>query len=144
MRTLHTEVGILAPAERVWAILADLPRWSEWNPFVVSIEGELRVGAPLVARLQPPGGKAMVFKPRVVKLEAGRELRWLGTLVFPGLFDGEHGFRVVPETEGRCRFEQFESFSGLLAAPILWFVEAQTREGFVAMNCALKARAEAT
>src|SRR5262245_17160619 len=122
LRTLHTEIGILAPAERVWSILADFPRWADWNPFVTKIEGELRVGADLVATLWPPGGKAMVFKPRVVKLEPDRELRWLGALFVPGLFDGEHGFRVVPETEGRCRFEQFESFSGLLASPILWFI----------------------
>ena len=60
-----------------------------------------------------------------------------------GLFDGEHGFRVVPEDVGRCRFEQFETFRGLLVAPILWKVEATTRAGFEAMNRALKAKAEA-
>ena len=54
----------------------------------------------------------------------------------------EHGFRVVPEDAGRCRFEQFETFSGLLAAPILWKVEASTRLGFEAMNRMLKRRAE--
>ena len=59
-----------------------------------------------------------------------------------GLFDGEHGFRVVPEDAGRCRFEQFESFRGLLVAPILWKIEATTRTGFRVMNRALKAKAE--
>ena len=54
------------------------------------------------------------MRPTVVKLEPGRELRWLGSLGVTGLFDGEHGFRVVPEDVGRCRFEHFETFTGLL------------------------------
>ena len=64
----------------------------------------------------------MTFRPTVVKLEPGRELRWLGHLGVQGIFDGEHGFRVVPEDVGRCRFEQFETFRGLLVVPILWTV----------------------
>ena len=84
----------------------------------------------------------MTFKPAVTRLEPGRELRWLGHLAIPGLFDGEHGFRVIAEDVGRCRFEQFESFSGLLSVPILWMAEDATRQGFEAMNRALKARAE--
>ena len=58
------------------------------------------------------------------------------------MFDGEHGFRIVPEDVGRCRFEQFETFTGLLAGPIMWMVGEATRQGFEAMNRALKARAE--
>jgi hypothetical protein len=72
MRTIHTEIGIGAPATRVWEVLA-----------------------------------------------------------------------ATPEDVGRCRFEQFETFSGLLAGPILWTAEAPTRQEFEAMNRALKARAEA-
>jgi len=49
----------------------------------------------------------------------------------------------VAEDVGRCRFEQFETFAGLLVAPIMWTAAAPTREGFEAMNRALKARAEA-
>lgn len=143
MRTIHTEIGILAPAERVWAILVDTKAWPGWNPFIVSLEGRLAVGENLTVQIRPPGRKEMVFRPRVVKFEPGREARWLGALGMAGLFDGEHGFRVVPEAEGRCRFEQFETFSGILSTPILWMMEQQTRDGFVAMNTALKARAEA-
>ena len=58
------------------------------------------------------------------------------------MFDGEHGFRVTPEDAGRCRFAHFESFRGLLVVPILWMVGAATRAGFLAMNQALKAKAE--
>jgi hypothetical protein len=69
-------------------------------------------------------------------------MRWLGSLGVSGLFDGEHGLRVVPEDVGRCRFEHFETFRGLLVVPVMWMVEKSTREGFELMNRALRARAE--
>jgi len=141
MRTIHTEIGISAPATRVWDILMATAQWAEWNPFA-RVSGRLAVGGRLDVEISPPGKKPMKFTPTVVKLEPGRELRWLGHLGFPGIFDGEHAFRVVPENGSRCRFEQFEAFSGLLAGPILWLAGDATKRGFEAMNRALKVKAE--
>ena len=50
---LHTEVVIDAPPEAVWDILTDLHRYPDWNPFVVSSEGSVEVGAKLVNRHCP-------------------------------------------------------------------------------------------
>jgi hypothetical protein len=141
MRTIHTEIGIMAPAERVWCVLFDTDRWAEWNPFARA-SGRFGVGERVAVTLTPPGKSAMTMHPTIVKLEAGRELRWLGSFGIRGLFDGEHGFRVVPEDVGRCRFEHFETFTGLLVVPVMWMVGDATRRGFEAMNRALKARAE--
>ncbi len=141
MTAIHTEIEIAAPASKVWDILIATDRWSEWNPFV-RMQGHAAVGARVEITLTPPGKSAMRIRPRIVKLDPGHEVRWLGHLGVPGLFDGEHGFRVTPAGAGRCRFEHFETFSGLLRAPILWLVGDSTRRGFEAMNIALKARAE--
>ena len=141
MKTIHTEIGIGAPAARVWDILIATEQWPEWNPFAKAT-GKLAVGERLEVEITPPGKSPMKFRPTIVKLEPGRELRWLGHLGFPGLFDGEHGFRVVAEDAGRCRFEHFETFRGALVVPISWMAEKATRAGFEAMNRALKARAE--
>ncbi len=141
MRTIRTEVGIDRPAADVWAILADIDRWPEWNPFAKA-SGRLAVGEKLHVEIRPPGKRAMTFRPTVVKLDPGAELRWLGHLGLPGLFDGEHGFHIEPEGDGRCRFHHFETFKGVLAGPLLWLVGDATRRGFEAMNLALKARAE--
>ena len=141
MRAIRTEIDIAAPAARVWDILAATDRWSEWNPFA-KVRGRLAVGERVEVHLTPPGQKPMAFRPTIVKLDPGHEFRWLGHLGLPGVFDGEHGFRVVPEGAERCRFEHFEMFRGLLAGPILWLAGAATRRGFEAMNAALKARAE--
>lgn len=142
MKTIHTEIGIGAPAARVWDVLIATDQWAEWNPFAKA-SGRFAVGERVSVTLTPPGKSAVTMRPTIVKLDTGRELRWLGSLGIRGLFDGEHGFRVVPEDVGRCRFEQFETFTGVLVAPIMWMVGDATRQGFEAMNRALKARAEA-
>lgn len=141
MRTIQTEIGIGAPAARVWAILMATDEWAAWNPFAKA-SGRFAVGARVAVTLTPPGKSAITLRPTVVKLEPGRELRWLGHLGVRGLFDGEHGFRVVPEDGARCRFEHFETFGGLLVAPVMWMVGDATRQGFEAMNRALKVKAE--
>ena len=141
MRAVHTEIGIGAPAATVWAVLIDTAKWAEWNPFA-RLSGRVAVGERVSVTLTPPGNSPITMRPAIVKLDTGREFRWLGHLGVPGLFDGEHGFRVVPEDVGRCRFEHFESFRGLLVTPIMWMVGDATRQGFEAMNRALKALAE--
>lgn len=143
MRAIHTEIGIDRPAAAVWAILVDIDSWPEWNPFAKA-SGHLAVGERLEVQIRPPGQKPMTFRPTVVRLDPGVELRWLGHLGLPGIFDGEHGFRIEPEGDGRCRLQHFETFKGVLAAPVLWLVGDATRRGFEAMNTALKARAEGT
>ncbi len=139
---LHTEIEIHATPERVWNILTDFAAYPEWNPFIPRIEGSATVGSRLDVRLQPPGGRAMSFRPRVVAVEPAHELRWLGHLAVPGLFDGEHGFRIEAMGPDRVRFTQEERFSGFLVPVLLRMVRAGTIKGFEAMNQALKARAE--
>jgi hypothetical protein len=141
VRTIRTEIGIDRPAAVVWTVLADIDRWPEWNPFAKA-SGRLAVGERLNVEIRPPGQKPMRFRPTVVKLEPGVELRWLGHLGPPGIFDGEHGFRIEPSGAESCCFEHFEAFKGVLAGPLLWLAGDATRRGFEAMNLALKARAE--
>ena len=101
MRELNTEIVINAPADRVWKILTDLKQFSAWNPFITQAEGEIEEGARLRVHIEPPGGTAMTFKPTVTHVAPERELRWLGRLLLPGVFDGEHCFEMSPFEEGR-------------------------------------------
>ena len=128
----------------MWAVISDFAAYPEWNPFIRRGEGDVKVGARLHVFIQPAGGKGMSFRPRVLVADPGRELRWLGHLWVPGLFDGEHSFVIEPLGEGRVQFVQRERFGGLLL-PLLWkILEKETRRGFEEMNRALKLRCEAT
>ncbi|HEX7770232.1 MAG TPA: SRPBCC domain-containing protein, partial [Dokdonella sp.] len=110
--------------------------------FVHSISGEPEVGASLIVSLEPPGGRPMRFRPVIVALEPGRELRWKSKLLIPGLFDGEQWFRLRESGPGATTFEHGEQFSGLLVPRFRPSLEDRTRRGFVAMNEALKREAE--
>jgi hypothetical protein len=141
MRELRREIEIGAPPERVWAVITGLDAYAEWNPFIRRISGELREGTRLEVRIEPPQGRGMTFKPTVRKVETNRELRWLGRLLVPGIFDGEHSLRIEPLEGERSRFVQSERFSGVLV-PFVKGTLAKTEAGFNQMNAALKARVE--
>jgi hypothetical protein len=141
VRELRREIEIDAPPEGVWPVVTEFAAYPEWNPFIRRIGGELREGARLEVRIEPPGARATTFKPTVRSVEANRELRWLGRLLFPGIFDGEHSLRIEPLEGGRSRFVQSERFSGVLVGLVKGTLQ-KTEVGFEQMNAALKARIE--
>lgn len=143
MKTLETNIEISASPEKVWSILSDFHKYPEWNPFIKDLQGKAKVGEKLKVRISPPNSKAMIFQPTVKSVIENKEFSWLGRFLFPGIFDGEHIFKIEP-TESGSLFTQKENFSGLLV-PLLWkSLDRDTREGFRQMNEALKERAEDT
>jgi hypothetical protein len=142
MRELRREIDIDAPPSVVWAVLTNTDSYPDWNPFIRWVSGDLREGAKLEVRIEPPGGRAMTFKPTVLNVEHERELRWLGRLLLPGLFDGEHIFRLEAHGHGGTRFTQAERFTGIVVRAFSTTLD-KTEIGFEHMNTALKAQAEA-
>ena len=139
---IRTEIVIRAPSDRVWAALTDFASYPAWNPFVREARGEPVAGARLTVRLQRTASSTMTFRPRVLVANPPHELRWLGRLLVPGLFDGEHSFSVEDLPDGGVRFRQEESFRGLLV-PLLWrTLDRETRPLFDRMNQALRALVE--
>jgi hypothetical protein len=143
MHEVRTEIEIEATPERVWGILLDFPSHSQWNPFVRSIKGVAKVGDRLTVFIQPKGGKGMTFHPAVLTVIPNAELRWLGHFFLRGIFDGEHYFQIMQLAPHRVRFVQGERFSGVLVPFAKWSLDSGTKAGFVAMNQALRSRAEA-
>lgn len=141
MRRLATAIDIDATAAATWQELVDFAAYPEWNPFIRRIEGEARVGARLQVTMQPGDRRPMTFRPTILVVEPERELRWLGRLLLPGVFDGEHAF-VIEQKHGGCRLRHEESFRGLLV-PLFSAMLDDTGRAFVAMNEALKRRVEA-
>jgi hypothetical protein len=142
VKSIQTSIEVNAPTEVVWLVIQDFSSYGEWNPFVVGISGEQRVGARLDVQISV-GGKKMEFQPQVVEWRPGRSLRWLGRVLAGWLFRGEHSLAVEPLPGGRTRFVHDEVFRGI-AVPFVPRMMRETEQGFRSMNAALKERVETT
>jgi hypothetical protein len=143
MSTIQTEISIRATPEKVWGILTDFSSMPSWNPFIRAISGSATTGNRLSVTLSPPGQSAVTVKPTVLVAEPNRELRWLGTILNRWIFAGEHYFLLQRTSDGATWLTHGERFSGLLAPLVMrGRLLSATKEGFAAMNEALKRQSE--
>ena len=140
--SISTEILIKASPEKVWNLLCDFKNYPTWNPFILSIEGELIKGNFLRVKLKPEGSSGMVFRPEVLEIEPNRLFCWKGKLGVKGVFDGEHRFEMKATSQGHTVFIQSEKFSGLLVPFFRKMIHGPTKRSFEAMNTKLKLLAE--
>lgn len=145
----HASREIAAPADEVWAVLADLDRYAEWNPFTPHVETTRAAGQPIVlyvdfALHQPPleRGKLLRQVETIHRFAPGDALCWTAKLLHPRVFYGERWQRVEALDDRRCRYTTEEQFSG----PLAWLVDrlygTKVQRGFEAVADALARRFE--
>ncbi|OBA32176.1 hypothetical protein A5767_16895 [Rhodococcus sp. 852002-51564_SCH6189132-a] len=135
--TLVARTEIDGTADEVWAVLTDRESYPSWNPFIVSSVGELAVDGTITNVLVGAGGGESTFTPKLLTVDPGEELRWKGTVGVPGIFDGEHYFRIEDTGNGRVVLEHGEIFSGIAVPPMMGYLRDDTYPQFVLMNEAL-------
>lgn len=137
--SVQTKIEINAPASAVRSVLLRFDDYPRWNPFIVKVEGTVAVGNDVVVTVKPVGKAELSGKTTILALGPQR-VSWRGSLAIPGLFSGEHEFVIEEAGPNRTMFYQNEKMSGLI---IPFFDFKPEQAGFVAMNEALKAQAEA-
>jgi hypothetical protein len=138
-KEIKTEILINASPTKVWSILTDFDNYPNWNPFIKSIIGNVKIGNKITTIIKPPETKEMTFKPKVLTYQVNKEFSWIGHLLFTGLFDGKHKFELIDNGNGTTTFRQSEKFKGIL----VWMFNAEnTKKGFEKMNEKLKIMAE--
>ena len=141
-KEIKTEILINTSPEKVWAILTDFENYPQWNPFIKSIKGNVKVGQKIIANIQAPESNEMTFKPKVLSFDENKKFSWLGHLLFKGLFDGEHIFELIDNGNGTTTFIQGEKFNGILVPLFKKQLDNNTTQGSNEMNEKLKELAE--
>jgi hypothetical protein len=152
MRTAAAEAIIAAPIDQVWAVMMDLERYPEWNPFTVRVEcpGGPRVGAPVKLHVRWADGSGVVSPEKIARLEppakAGDGIKRgvfgynFGTILSTLNLVRSRRLQIVESLpDGKTRYRTEIELTGLLAnlTPI-----AKVQEGFDRQTAALKARCE--
>jgi len=141
-RWITTEIEIHSPAAVVWKVLTDFPHYGSWNPFIRHIKGNLIVGERLKVIARLPCGMPMLVRPTILEVADEAKIKWLGSLIVPGLLDGRHSFMLETLGETEVRFVQKEEYSGLFLSMMWGWLREQGQRAFEMMNAALKLEAE--
>ena len=113
MKEVRSEIEIHSSPLTAWKILTDFPSFDKWNPVIVKITGEARLGERLEISLRTNNGKIRTYRPVITKFEENHELRWKGSSSIPGILNGERIFAFYRTGEDRIRLLHLELFSGL-------------------------------
>lgn len=142
MNRFEVTEEISASAEKVWGILADLERWTEWTASMKSIvplvPGPIGLGAKY--RVSQPQLAPTVWK--VTVFESGKNFTWETSS--PGIrMTGEH--LILPGTTvGRVQVKLAFQLEGILA-PILNLLFSSIIRRYVDMEAkGLRQRSEAS
>ncbi len=141
MKEVYSEIRINASSSVVWSILTDFDKFGEWNPFIKEISGTLKEGSKLRVFIEPPNSKGMEFKPTLKTVEFEKKVKWLGKVLIPKLFDGEHSWIINQIDDNNVLFIQKERFTGIFV-PFFSELLKNTKSGFEMMNQNLKQRSE--
>lgn len=146
MSNPSASVDIAAPIDLVWAVMLDVERYGEWNPFVQRVQTATpaQVGNPITLHVRWANGRSTVSPERISAIEPPSGGQALLAYVYEGwparlgLVRGTREQRLTA-VGGATRYDTVEFFSGplvRLAGP------ARVADGFRRHAEALKLRAE--
>jgi len=143
--TVSNTVEIAAPARVVWAVLVDMPRYNEWNPFCIRAVSTLEMGAPVEMTLisyATAGGPTVPNLEYVCAFEPEKLLSWemkhSDFWPYPARRD-----QVIEATgPDSCRYFSTDAFLGTNGIHVQRFAGPWIKRAFDDSGLALKARAE--
>lgn len=144
MAKIETSIEINAPKATVWAVLADLDAYAEWNPFTPKIELKSKqIGEPVILHVRMnPNSKKLIKQPEVLqKWEEGACMDW-------GIEDAWYVKTTRTQSltaldEQRTLYYTSDIFHGFLTPLIMLLYRKKVQQGFDEVAAALKKRAEA-
>ncbi len=139
---IEHRIGIEAPADVVWEILADIPGWESWNPLYPKAAGVLRIGDALDLTVAIPGEPHRAIRPVIVDWVPRDQIHWQLSMM-GGLVRSVRYLELEVLGESNVIFSNGEIFAGLLGPMIANSKRRAIRKGFAALGEALAAKAEA-
>lgn len=140
---IEHRIGIKAPADIVWEILADVPRWPEWTTLYSRATGVIGFGERLKLEVNVPDHAPEALEPVILEWEPRELIHWkLKSMM--GLLESVRFFEIDTLSETGCIFSNGEMFGGFLG-PARSAIKRRgaLRQGFTALGEAMCARAEA-
>ena len=134
-------LDIDAPPAVVWEVLTDLPRYREWNPFVVECHSTLAPGDPidLLVKLRATPQKQREW---MIENVAGKGFAYRMKPVPLGALSSRRSHQLEDLGGGRTRYRSHMQLSGWLMPLVRMLLGKNLQQGFSQMSDAVRARSE--
>ena len=130
-----------APPEVVWGVLTDLPRYGEWNPFVIECRSTLAPGDPIDLRVKLRA-KPQDQREWMVEHVAGKRFSYRMKPFPLGALSSRRSHDLEGIGGGRTRYRSHMELAGWLMPLVRALLGANLQRGFSEMSAAVRARAE--
>jgi hypothetical protein len=114
---IEHRLGLQAPPDAIWAVIADINSWGEWNPLYTRAEGTLRIGAQLDLDLALKGQKVRAIRPTILDWVPNEQILWRLSMV-GGLVKSIRYIEIEKLSETGCIFANGELFEGPLGPTV--------------------------
>lgn len=134
-------LDIAASADVVWEVLTDLPRYGEWNPFVIECRSTLVPGEAIDLRVRLRA-KPQDQREWMTQMVPGERFAY-GMKPFPlGALSSRRSHELAPLPDGRTRYRSHMQLDGWLVPVVRALLGENLRRGFSEMSAAVCTRAE--
>ena len=108
---IEKRVGIRAPSETIWEVIADLPGWDQWNPVETGVTGTIAFGGQISLTERIEGLPDRQVTGRIADWQPNAQLVWTEKRGF--LFNVVRYYEIEELEPGSCIFANGAIFSGL-------------------------------
>ncbi len=134
-------VQINAPIDVVWAVLTDVDRYGEWNPFTPEVRTDFKIGSPV--DMQVTMGRRMLdITEYVCAFEEPRLIAWQKAFGPRWWLHALREQHLKPLSETSCSYYNSDRLTGVMAPVVAVSSGGYMRRGFESVATGLKTQAE--
>ena len=137
---IEHRVGIPVPADILWEILSDVPRWPEWTTIYPQAKGVIGFGEKLTLTLALPNQKPLAIEPRIVDWAPNEAIHWKLPL-YGGFGRAIHYLEIEILSDNGCIFSNGEILEGFAVRWVQPAMRRSMKAGFTALGEAMEKRA---
>ena len=112
-KSVHTEIFIPAPPEKVWSVLIDVPKVREWNTVLIPVEGDIKIGSSVKYEFHQNENKTSIIPAKVKQIVENKLLNQTGGM--PGVLTFDHKY-IIQHTKNGTLVVIHEDYRGILVS----------------------------
>lgn len=140
---IESEIEIAAPVDKVWQVITDIEKWSDFNSAINASTGVAEKGSlhSITMRGEEPGSAGPQYAPEIISFEDGKSYRWRAVMGVGIIFTNDKVFELEA-TETGTLLKHNEVFNGMMLPLMKGFMQQGVPPILAEMNQAFKAEAE--